>query len=122
MEREKVYLNPTIDRNTLVGMLGTNRKHLYEAIKIVGKTNLSHILNRYRVFEAKKIIHEHCLAGNQQDLPDDIFNRAGFIAKTTYYRTFKKLTGITPMEYLNELSKSRSDKGNFLEEEEEKLH
>ena len=111
MENEKLYLDPTMDRNTLVILLGTNRKYLYEALKYVGNTNINHLLNRYRVFEAKKIIHEQCRAGHQ-DLPDNIFSRAGFTAKTTYYRTFKKFTGITPLEYALEYFKNIQSK-NF---------
>ena len=118
MENEKLYLNPAIDRNALVLMLGTNRKYLYEALKHVGNTNLNHLLNRYRVFEAKKIIHEQCRAGHQE-LPEDIFSRAGFTAKTTYYRTFKKFTGITPLEYVIEYSKSLHSKEVYPVEKEE---
>jgi len=105
MEKEKAYLNPMMDRNMLIGILGTNRKYLYEAVKFVGNTSLTQILNRYRVFEAKKIIQQHCLAGDQE-LPEDVYSRAGFAAKSSYYRIFREFTGISPKEYALEFSKN----------------
>jgi AraC-like DNA-binding protein len=108
LEKEKLYLNPEVDRNMLVALLATNKKYLYQATKNVGKTNLSQILNRYRVFEAKKLIEQYC-NGNSSELPDDIYARCGFSSKSNYYRMFKDHTGITPKEYAQEFSKSLSN-------------
>ncbi len=115
LERDKLYLNPDLDKNMLVAVLATNKKYLYQATKNVGKTNLNQILNRYRVFEAKKLIEQHCGPDNS-GLPDDIYARCGFSAKSTYYRTFKELTGITPREYAQEFSKSLMNQPSLDEE------
>ena len=105
LEREKLYLNPELDKNELVAKLGTNKKYLYQATKHIGKTHLNQILNRYRVYEAKKIIEQSSHSENTE-LPDDLYARAGFAAKSSYYRIFKEFTGITPKEYAQEFSKS----------------
>ena len=66
---------------------------------------MNQILNRYRVYEAKKIIEQSAYPENAE-LPDDLYARAGFAAKSSYYRIFKEFTGITPKEYALEYSKS----------------
>ena len=105
LEREKLFLKPELDKNELVAKLGTNKKYLYQATKHIGKTHLNQILNRYRVYEAKKIIEQSSYSENVE-LPDDLYVRAGFAAKSSYYRIFKEFTGITPKEYAQEFSKS----------------
>ncbi|MEY3367938.1 MAG: hypothetical protein RI973_1093 [Bacteroidota bacterium] len=103
LEKEKLYLDPDLDKNTLVNKLGTNKKYFYQATKYVGHTHLNHILNRYRVFEAKKIIESNCTPG-AGELPQDLYIRAGFNSKSSYHRVFKEFTGFTPKEYANEFS------------------
>jgi len=47
--------------------------------------------------------------GFQQPIME-IANRCGFNSKTTFYRVFKTATGLTPNEYLDQLSKDLNSK------------
>jgi AraC-like DNA-binding protein len=105
LEKEKLYLNPELNRSSIITLLGTNKKYLHQATKYIGKTHLNHILNRYRIREAKKIIESHCARGSL-NLPDDIFMQAGFNSKSSYYRIFKEFTGMTPKDYAHEFIKN----------------
>jgi tetratricopeptide (TPR) repeat protein len=98
LEKEKLYLDPELNRSSLITLLGTNKKYLHQATKHIGKTHLNHILNRYRVREAKHIIEQSCAHGRLA-LPDELYMQAGFNSKSSYYRIFKDFTGMSPKDY-----------------------
>jgi YesN/AraC family two-component response regulator len=109
MEKERLYLNPQLDQKTLVSILGTNKQYLYQAISQHEDANFKHILNRYRVNEAKKIM-ENFLINSKSFSFDSIYLDAGFNSITSYYRAFKLITGLTPGEYMTELQHEINEK------------
>jgi AraC-like DNA-binding protein/predicted negative regulator of RcsB-dependent stress response len=109
IESKKLYLNPLLDAKLVITQLGTNRTYLYNAINQHAATNFRNIINRYRVEEAKRLIEEECELGDAGN-NTQIFLAAGFNAATTYYRTFKQHTGLTPLEYAREYLKDLKNK------------
>jgi len=97
METEKPYLDPKLTLKEVADRLSTNTKYLSQVVNHHVGTNFQNFLNLYRVNEAKeKIINEELsnltLFG--------IALQCGFKNKSTFYKVFKELTGITPREYI----------------------
>jgi AraC-like DNA-binding protein len=109
IEEERLYLNPQLDQKMLVSLLHTNKQYLYEAISQHQDANFKHIINQYRVQEAKRMMEKHLASGKSFGF-DAIYLDAGFNSITSYYRAFKTFTGLTPKEYLNELQQELKEK------------
>lgn len=113
IEQDQLYLNPDLDQKTLIRILGTNKKYLYEAIKYHGESNFRGIINRLRVNRAKKIIADQ-LSNGQTVAINSLYLESGFNANSTFYRIFKTYTGLSPVEYSaeykNEILKNKHRK------------
>jgi AraC-like DNA-binding protein len=104
IESQKLYLNPKLDQNIIISLLGTNRFYLFQAINKHADFSFRDIINRYRVEEAKRLIQRECQKEEVILIPQ-IYADAGFNSSSTYYRTFKQFTGLSPMEYAKEYLK-----------------
>lgn len=104
IENEKLFLNPELDQKTLIRLLGTNKKYLYEAIKNHDETNFRGIINRLRVNHAKKNIEKYIIEGETANF-SQLYLESGFNANSSYYRVFKSITGLSPLEYSIEFKK-----------------
>jgi AraC-like DNA-binding protein len=103
---KKLYLDPKFNQQSLVTLFGTNRQYLYEAISKNGDDNFRGIINRFRINEAKKLLAEQL----DSELPLDvgaIAEKVGFNSYPTFYRAFKNITGLTPLDFTKELRKDR---------------
>ena len=109
--KQKLYLNPELNLQMVIKLLGTNKKYLYEAINSNTDNNFRNFINRYRVDHAKKIIEENIMQKSNINL-SEIYNISGFNNPSSFFRTFKAITGLTPKEYATEVE---------LEVKEEKL-
>ncbi|WP_181456977.1 AraC family transcriptional regulator [Flavobacterium lacus] len=104
LEQQKLFLNPELDQSMVVKIVGTNKKYLYESITKHSDLNFRGIINRLRIKEAKKII-ENKLTQNEMLNISDVHAECGFNSNSSFYRTFKLTTGITPNEYALEFNK-----------------
>jgi PAS domain S-box-containing protein len=102
METEKPYLNPDLALKTVADRLSTNTKYLSQVVNHHMGSNFQNFLNAYRVCEAK------------EKITNDEFNnltlfgialQCGFKNKSTFYKVFKEVTGITPREYIQQQKK-----------------
>lgn len=109
LETERLFLNPNLDQNIVVKLIGTNKKYLYEAISKHSDLNFRALINRFRVEEAKRLI-ESKISVNQEINFSNIFSECGFNSNSSFYRTFKSITGITPNEYATESKKDYKEK------------
>ncbi|MBT8231233.1 MAG: AraC family transcriptional regulator [Saprospiraceae bacterium] len=101
MNSKKPYLDPLLSINKL-----SEATHLpqYKISKILNTSlnqNFYDFINTYRVNEVKKRLEEG-EADNYSIL--GIASDCGFNSKASFNRVFKKITGITPTEYLKSLS------------------
>jgi AraC-like DNA-binding protein len=104
IESQKLYLNPKLDKNLIITLLGTNRFYLFQALNKHADIPFRDIINRYRIEEAKRLIQQECSSGIVNFNPQ-LYADAGFNSSSTYYRTFKQQTGLSPMEYAKEYLK-----------------
>ena len=97
MEEEKVYLNPELNLSDLAKMANMTRGQLSEIVNTAFKNNFNDFVNSYRVEAFKTMLRNNkhkqlSLLGIAQD--------CGFNSKATFNRVFKKLTNLSPTEYL----------------------
>jgi AraC-like DNA-binding protein len=101
IENKKLYLNPELNLQKVIKLLGTNKKYLYEAISSNSDDNFRNFINRYRVDYAKRMIEENVRKKEETNI-SDLFSFCGFNNATSFFRTFKTITGLTPKEYAAE--------------------
>jgi len=90
---EHIYRDSTLDRDKIADKLGISSGYLSQIVNSSTGENFSTYINRYRVNAVKKLILDPEF-DNYSLLAIGL--ECGFSSKTTFYNTFKKLTGITP--------------------------
>ncbi|GAB4243074.1 MAG: hypothetical protein Tsb0034_20780 [Ekhidna sp.] len=100
---EAVYKNPTLSLPQLAKMMGTNTSILSKAINKRSEFNFNDFVNRYRIEAVKRAIADGEL---QFKTLTGLALDAGFNSKSTFIRSFKKLEGMTPSEYIKTTHKS----------------
>lgn len=101
LEQHKLYLNQELTLRLLAQQLDVNEKKLSFWINQFTENNFYHLINQYRVAEFKR----------QLTIPENtnfsllgIAQNSGFRNKSTFYKVFKELEGITPNDYKKRLS------------------
>ncbi len=99
-EKEKVYLEDTLNLADFALSLSLSKKYVSELINQRLGSSFKDLVSNYRVKEAQEIM--------QRDLDKskkliDIAFESGFNNKVTFYRSFKKYIGQSPSKYYNSL-------------------
>lgn len=101
MEKEQLYLNSELRLTDMAAMLNTNRNVISNCINSQHGCSFSQFVNEYRVNHAQKLMRQH---------PDmkasEVWISSGFSTESSFFRSFKAVTGMTPSEWKN----TRSDR------------
>ena len=97
MEREKPYLNPKLTLGQLAEMAETNPHTLSRVINEGFEVNFNDFVNSYRVGAFKNKLQD---PANQNLTLLAVALDVGFNSKTAFNRSFKKLSGTTPREWM----------------------
>ena len=97
IKTHKPYLNPSLNLNALSQIMTISNRLLSTAINKHADKKIYTYINYYRVDEVKRKLDDaqyahYSIAG--------IGNEAGFNSKSSFYTNFKKVTGVSPTEYL----------------------
>ena len=96
MIEHKPFLNPILDLVTLSRLVGTNRPQLSTTLNRQTGMNFSRWLAEYRV---------HPLLSLVALRPDSditaLASESGFPSRTSFFRQFRQVTGLTPKQYRN---------------------
>lgn len=96
LETKKVYLMDGLDARYFCKNLSINSQYLSQMINDEFNCSLTHLINSYRIEEAKRIIKNN----NYDHLNFlGIAFEVGFSNKNTFTRAFKRHTGMTPSEF-----------------------
>ena len=101
MRNDRPYLDPGLNLEGLAGLLSVQPEYLSQALNQIRQANFYELVAAYRVDAAKRLIAE-----SPEKVLIDVAFESGFQAKSSFNRTFKKFTGLTPSQYKLSISKS----------------
>jgi len=99
IEQEKIYIDGSLTLKTLSTKLNITSAQLSELLNIHYKSNFNNFINSYRIEEAKSILN-----GKSDINVLQVAFDCGFNSKTTFNTSFRKITGLSPSQYKNQLS------------------
>lgn len=95
LEKEKIYTDPTLTRDGLAEIIGTNPTYLTRAISERYGIAFTQYINNFRIKEAIRI-----LSDPTNDTPIKALGmQLGYNSPTSFYNHFKQATGMTPAAY-----------------------
>lgn len=97
LERRQLWRQESLDHATLANAMQITPHQLSQLLSVHLDTSFSELINRRRVEEARRLLRE--MSSRRSVL--DIGLEAGFASNATFYRAFKKHTGMTPRQYLS---------------------
>ncbi len=96
MEKEALYLNSELTLRMVADKLNTNTKYLSQVVNHHAGINFQNFLNTYRIKAAKARI---CSDQYKNLTLYGIARQCGFRNKSTFYKVFKDIVGMTPRKY-----------------------
>lgn len=96
MEEQKLYQNSELKLQDVAAALGTNRRFISDCINSQTGYSFAQYVNIYRIEHAKQLLRQ-----NTGQKIADVYYKSGFANETTFFRTFKSVTGMTPKEWLS---------------------
>jgi AraC-like DNA-binding protein len=108
MSEHKPYLEGELTLTSLAGQLDIHPNQLSQILNEGLSENFYRFVNRYRVEESKRLLLDPAFA--HYNILGIAF-QAGFSTKSTFNKTFKELTGLSPSEFVkqNRLGNGRKD-------------
>ena len=97
MEAEHSYRDPRASLAGLAAKLETNKKYLSQVVNQHTGPNLQPYLNTYRVRDVKSTLLDAELSNLTYS---SIAEQSGFRNKSTFYKVFKSLVGLTPKTFV----------------------
>jgi AraC-like DNA-binding protein len=101
MEREKLYTNPELTLGEAAQQLNVHPNYLSQVINSVTKKNFYDYINSQRVEEFNRMVRN---AKNQKFTLLSLAFECGFNSKTSFNRNFRKVTGLSPSQYLKQMN------------------
>ena len=96
LEEEEIYKKPNLQLSDVSQLLHSNRSYVSSVVNSMFNTSFNNLINRYRVRCVKKLLLESL--ENQMSI-NEIREIAGFASNSSFFRIFKRKTGMTPKEY-----------------------
>jgi len=96
MENEKFYLKPGITVSDISTAMTSNDKYISLSINKFARMNFNQYINTLRIQEAKILL----LETNHESTVQEVAKACGFGNSSSFIRTFKQVTGLTPAFYV----------------------
>ena len=106
MLRDKPYTNPDLKIADLATMLGRSAHTLSYLFNQHLNRNYYDYINDYRIEEFKRLINEDEYSKYTLGALAEL---CGFSSRASFFRYFKKATGITPNEYIRSIGKNNDE-------------
>lgn len=95
MEKDLLYLDPLLTLGKLARIIGTNRTLLSTTINSESEMNFNTWLATFRINHLLESLRH-----NPDKSIDELYPESGFGSRTSFYRQFRLVTGLSPLEYL----------------------
>lgn len=102
MEKDKPYLNLDLKQSDMAIATGYSTQLLSQVFNQYLKTGYYDFVNTYRVEEFKRLVQD---GRYEKYTLVTMAKMCGFKSQTSFFRTFKKITGLTPNEYIHQMGK-----------------
>ena len=99
IEQKEIYLDSTITLDVLAKKLKINRLYLSQLINDTFDCNFNSFINQYRIKKSIEIFQSEEI---KTLTIKGVASKCGFKSVTSFYSAFKKYTGMTPTDYMNE--------------------
>lgn len=101
--KQEIYTNPNLNLRYLSDIMNISENELSRLINKCGNVNFYLFINQLRIKKFKELIQSHKI---QKLSILGIAMESGFSSKSTFYKTFKSIEGVTPREFLDSQNKS----------------
>lgn len=98
MEEQKPFLNSELKVSDVATLLGTNTRYISESIKVTRGITFAQFINTYRISYAQQLLRQQPTMKMTE-----VYIKSGFANDTSFFRTFKAHTGMTPKEWLTKI-------------------
>ena len=95
IEGQKLYLRSDLKVIDVATELGINSRYVSDCINQTKGCSFSLYVNRFRIEYAKQLMRNQ-----SQKKVSSVYLEAGFANESSYFRTFKLVTGMTPKEWI----------------------
>lgn len=102
MRKEKPYTHPDLKIAALAALIGTSSHTLSYLFNQHLNRNYYDYINDYRIAEFKRLVNKDEYARYTLSALAEL---CGFSSRASFFRYFKKATGITPNEYVRQIGK-----------------
>ncbi len=100
--KDNIYLDANISLDKFVEAVKTNKTYLSQVLKEDFNTNYTDLINEYRIEKAKELlVSNYALSYTINSIAIEV----GYNSVATFYRAFKKHTGVTPTFFIDNLNK-----------------
>ena len=100
MTEEKIYKDSSLSVGLLAQIIGMKRHNVSIAINKCAKKSFNTFINEYRIKEAIQLLSK---PNAKYFTVDSIAYDCGFTDRKNFYRVFKKITGLSPTEFKNNI-------------------
>lgn len=106
MQRERLYVNPNLKIADLAAILNVSTYTLSYLFNQYLDKNYYDYLNDYRIEEFKRLVDKDEYSKYTLTALAEL---CGFSSRTSFFRYFKKVVGITPNEYIRSIGKTNEE-------------
>lgn len=94
IEEKELFRRKNLRITDVASELATNKTYVSVLLNNLSGESFSKMITRYRIDYAKKLLREH-----PDMLLDEVADESGFSSYTTFFRSFKTATGLSPQEW-----------------------
>ncbi len=104
MKKDKPYINPNLKISDLAHAIKCTSHSLSYVFNQYLNQNYYDFVNEYRITEFKELANDPKYSRYTLTA---LSEKCGFSSRASFFRSFKKLTGITPNEYIQQMESSK---------------
>ena len=107
IEKEEIFKQPDITLSKLAKKLKTNTTYLSSIINNRFEGSFKSVINHYRINEARRLL---ILPEYSNFSIEGIAEEVGYKSRSSFYHSFKKVTGLTPTQYIENIKHIEENK------------